>query len=106
MSITRDDVLKLARLAQLELSAEEVELLARQCSSILGYFEAISGLDVNAVEPTGALEYEAPLREDVEKADPLEIPPQEIAPDWREGFFVLPRLAALDDEATALEAEE
>lgn len=52
MKLSRDDVLKLARLAKLELSDEEVELFAAEISSILGYVEQLQGVDVKGLEPT------------------------------------------------------
>jgi aspartyl-tRNA(Asn)/glutamyl-tRNA(Gln) amidotransferase subunit C len=50
--LSRDDVLKLARLAKLELTDEEVDLFATEISSILGYVEQLQGVDVQGLEPT------------------------------------------------------
>jgi Asp-tRNA(Asn)/Glu-tRNA(Gln) amidotransferase C subunit len=43
------------------------------------------------------------VREDVVGADALSRAVEEVAPDWRDGFFVVPRLAALDADALAAE---
>ena len=102
--IKRSDVEKVAALARLELGDDELEALTRDCQSILEYFEAIREVDVEGATPAGALERPAPTRDDRVEHDPLERPPAEAAPDWREGFFVLPRLPALDGDAADGEA--
>lgn len=50
--LSRDDVLKLARLARLELTEEEVEEYRKELSSILQYVEQIQNADVNGLKPT------------------------------------------------------
>lgn len=50
--LTRDDVLKLARLARLELTDEEVEQYSSELSEILQYVEQLSAVDVEGLEPT------------------------------------------------------
>jgi aspartyl-tRNA(Asn)/glutamyl-tRNA(Gln) amidotransferase subunit C len=105
MTIERRDVEKVAALARLELEDDELEALTRDCRSILEFFEAIRDVDVKRATPEGALEHPTPARDDRVDHDPLERRPAETAPDWREGYFVLPRLPALDggDDAAAAE---
>jgi aspartyl-tRNA(Asn)/glutamyl-tRNA(Gln) amidotransferase subunit C len=50
--LSRDDVFKLARLARLELTDEEVEKYRLELSSILQYVEQIQNTDVTGLEPT------------------------------------------------------
>ncbi len=50
--ITKDDVLKLARLAQLQLSDEEVSHFSEELSEILGYVEKLSTIDLSTYKPT------------------------------------------------------
>lgn len=50
--LTRDDVLKLARLARLELSDQEVELFRTQLSDILQYVEQLKKVDTEGLGPT------------------------------------------------------
>lgn len=50
--LTRDDVLKLARLARLTLTDEEVEQYRAQLSEILKYVEQLQNADVAGLEPT------------------------------------------------------
>ena len=50
--LTRDDVLKLARLARISLTDEEVDEYANELSAILGYVEQLSTVDVTGLKPT------------------------------------------------------
>lgn len=50
--LSRDDVLKLARLARLDLSDDEVELFRSQLSDILQYVEQLKKVDVSGLGPT------------------------------------------------------
>jgi aspartyl-tRNA(Asn)/glutamyl-tRNA(Gln) amidotransferase subunit C len=67
MSLTLDEVRRIAALARLELSPEEEALLPRQLSAIIDYVRLLEELDVSGVEPmTHALAAgeTAPLRDD------------------------------------------
>jgi aspartyl-tRNA(Asn)/glutamyl-tRNA(Gln) amidotransferase subunit C len=65
MKITREEVLRVAELARLELSEAEVELFVRQLSEILEYVDLLGRVDVEGVEPTAhVLAISAPLRAD------------------------------------------
>lgn len=50
--LTREDVLKLARLARLDLSDEEVEGFRKEMSAILDYVAQLNDADVEGLEPT------------------------------------------------------
>ncbi len=50
--LTRDDVLKLALLARINLSDSEVEEFSEELSAILQYVEMLSGVDVAGLLPT------------------------------------------------------
>lgn len=50
--LTRDDVLKLARLARIDLSEEEVAEFSKEFSAILGYVEHLQSVDVESLKPT------------------------------------------------------
>lgn len=50
--LTRDDVLKLARLARLTVTDEEIENYRTQLSAILQYVEQLQQADVTGLEPT------------------------------------------------------
>jgi aspartyl-tRNA(Asn)/glutamyl-tRNA(Gln) amidotransferase subunit C len=52
MAITREDVLHVARLARLELSADEVERFQEQLAAILDAVSKVQELDLAGVPPT------------------------------------------------------
>lgn len=50
--LTREDVLKLARLARLDLSEDEIAEFQKELGDVLGYFEQLKDVDVVGLEPT------------------------------------------------------
>ena len=97
-TISRDDVAKLAKLARLALTDDELDAFAGQLDSILGYVGAIQTVDVSGVKPTGN-----PLRElNVTRPDIVQfsLTQQQAlaeAPSAEDGRFVVPQI--LGDEA-------
>ena len=51
-TLKREDVQRIAELARLELTADELELFTRQLGDILTYVEQIRALDTSGVPPT------------------------------------------------------
>ena len=52
MSLTKDEVRHIAKLARLNLSDEEVEKFTKELSSILEYVDQLQEVDTKGVEPT------------------------------------------------------
>jgi len=50
--LTREDVLKLARLSRLKLTDEEIAKYQTELSEILDYVEMLDKVDVTGLEPT------------------------------------------------------
>lgn len=97
MTIDRRDVARIADLARLDIAEDELDSLARECRAILEHFEVLREAELpETPELEGAPEAHEPPSQRA-GPDPLRLRPDEIAPAWVEGFFVLPRLAALDD---------
>ncbi|MGH9681782.1 MAG: Asp-tRNA(Asn)/Glu-tRNA(Gln) amidotransferase subunit GatC, partial [Candidatus Acidiferrales bacterium] len=69
MKISREDVLKVAALANLELSDAEVETYRGQLDDILTYIDQLNAIDTSNVEPmtqvVAVSAEEIPLREDM-----------------------------------------
>ena len=89
--IDREQVLHVARLARLRLTADEVERMSSKLSTILDHIERINELDLDSVEPTShVVEVENVLRAD----EPRESWPREqileSAPDPANGGFRVP----------------
>lgn len=51
MSLTREEVLKVAALAKLEFKDEEIEKFQVQLNDILGYIDILDEVDTEGVEP-------------------------------------------------------
>lgn len=50
--LTREDVLKLARLARLQLTDDEAETFRKELSEVLEYVKQLNDVDVSGLEPT------------------------------------------------------
>jgi aspartyl-tRNA(Asn)/glutamyl-tRNA(Gln) amidotransferase subunit C len=90
--IDKETVLKVAYLARLELSEEEVEIFAKQLGDILEFVNQMNEVNTEGVEPF-VLDYgQTPLREDKPGKN---LPRKEIeknAPEFEDGYFVVPRI--------------
>lgn len=98
MSVDREEVRHIARLARLELSEEELDRFTPQLANILGHIDLLRELGEHEVDELQEPR-RAPLRADDVGADPLTRAPEEMAPDWRDGFFAVPRLAAQEQQS-------
>jgi aspartyl-tRNA(Asn)/glutamyl-tRNA(Gln) amidotransferase subunit C len=63
-TLTRAEVARIAELARLALTEEELDLFTRQLGDILGYVEQIRGLDTTDVPPTSHV-----INKPIERAD-------------------------------------
>ena len=66
MALSKEDVIRIADLARLELTAAEVDLFTRQLGDILTYVEQIRALDTTGVAPTSHVLNRPVDREDAE----------------------------------------
>ena len=107
MSVSKDEVLKIARLAELHVDEAALPVLVEQMSRILDYVAQIA--TVKGIEAAGPFvpgPEAAPLRADDVRPAPLAFGPRELAPAFRDGFFLVPRLDAFESAAdTAAEDE-
>ena len=95
--MTHADVEHIAKLAKLEFSATEKDLLVDQLSQIISYFEKLSELDTESVEPTYHV---VPLtnrfREDKAETWLDQKEALRNAPSQRLGFFCVPKVVSND----------
>lgn len=97
MALSHDEVRRIAELAKLDLTDDEVALYAGQLSHILDYFQKLQALDTSQIPPTASvLPLRNVLRDDV--ALPALSPQQVIAnaPDAEDNQFRVS--AVLGDE--------
>ena len=93
-TLSREDVLRIAELARLELTDDEVELFTRQLAGILEYVEQIRAVDTTGVPPTShasnrPLEREDAPHEPLARAEALANAPE---PAKESGLFKVPRV--------------
>lgn len=129
MSVTSEEVERIAALARLELGQDEAESLRKDLNGILEHMETLGqagssdrssaggaedrregreGAEEGAADTTASgvqaahRSGPAPFREDGEAVpDGLARGPDELAPRWEGGFFAVPRLPGLDEEGTS-----
>ena len=90
MTISDADVRHIARLARLELTDEEVERFGREMSRILEYVRRLEALEAGrAAEPEAP---DRPLRDDDVAPWPDVEPLHDEAPDFDDGFYLVPRV--------------
>ncbi len=100
MSIGRDDVVRAARLAEIDVADADLDRLVGQLSRIVDYVEQLG--EVDAATDVASYEggpAEVRLREDVVRRTPLAHPLSEMAPEFIDGFFVVPRREAMEEDA-------
>ena len=93
MSITREEVLHVARLARLALSDDEVDRLKDQMGGILDYVRQLDTLDARDIVPTShAVEMGTPFRDDSVRPFGDKEALLANAPDRQGDFFRVPRI--------------
>ena len=93
MEVTREDVLRCARLTDLSLQEEEIEPLREAMTQLLNQAERLNALPLEGVEPTThGLQLPLPRRLDV--AQPWFTQEEALAnaPRSEQGHFVVPKV--------------
>lgn len=102
MSVSRDDVERIARLTELRVEEDAVGPLAVQLSRILEYVARLNEVPAGeTVRPFVAGPDAIRLRADEVRPWPLAVSPAKLAPAFREGFFTVPRLGQFDSAEVA-----
>ena len=91
-------MLHVARLAELAVREEELDRLVEQLNRIVDY---VAQLDQVPADRMAAPFLPGPqqlaLREDVPGPVPLARSPAQLAPEFRDGFFLVPRHGAMEE---------
>jgi aspartyl-tRNA(Asn)/glutamyl-tRNA(Gln) amidotransferase subunit C len=99
MTIRQDEVLHVAKLAELAVPDSELPRLVEQLNRIVDYVAQLDQVPADRMaEPFLPGPSAVRLRDDVEGAVPLTRSPEELAPEFREGFFLVPRHGAMEDQ--------
>ena len=95
MSVDREEVERIAGLARLELEDDEAARLTAEMNRILAYAERLRGVSFDSSEApaVGGADREdmSGVRdESLTDPDALHSEAASFAPEWRDGFFVVP----------------
>jgi aspartyl-tRNA(Asn)/glutamyl-tRNA(Gln) amidotransferase subunit C len=99
-TVSNEQVLQVAALANLELTPEELPAMGRDLNAILGYIAQLNELDVADVAPMAqvteivpdAASAETPLREDTPVPCLERAPVMQSAPETDGAFFKVPQV--------------
>jgi aspartyl-tRNA(Asn)/glutamyl-tRNA(Gln) amidotransferase subunit C len=97
MSIGREQVLHVATLAEIGVDEADLPRLVEQLNRIVSYVEQLDQVSDAPAEPFLAGPAATLLREDVVAPARLSRAPAELAPEFRDGFFLVPRHGAMDE---------
>lgn len=97
MAVTKEDVLKIAKLAHLKFEEKELDPFTEQFQRILAYVEKLNELDTSDVEPTShvtphAATADVVLREDYVRTSLSREDVLANAPDRVNGMFGVPKV--------------
>ena len=98
MSITREEVAKIASLARIQMDDAALDRMVPELNNILGWVEQLGEVDTSSVEPmTAVIPQATRLRDDVVDADPLTAGGRREdvlanAPAAEHGFFGVPKV--------------
>jgi aspartyl-tRNA(Asn)/glutamyl-tRNA(Gln) amidotransferase subunit C len=91
--ITKEEVLKVAKLARLDFSDAEISGFTAQLAEILDYVDQLGAADISGVEPTCfVVPSHDPLRDDVEAPS---LPDERLlanGPSVKKGHFAVPKV--------------
>ncbi|HEX2751843.1 MAG TPA: Asp-tRNA(Asn)/Glu-tRNA(Gln) amidotransferase subunit GatC [Alphaproteobacteria bacterium] len=93
MSIDKDTVGKIARLARIRVTEEDKEKLSGELTNILTMIEELNAVDTKGVDPmTSVVQVKMHQREDVVTDGDIQDKILANAPDKAAGFFVVPKV--------------
>jgi len=93
MSLTQDDVKKIAHLARLSINESDIPDYEKELSSIIGLVEQMNAVDTNDVAPMAhPLDMVQRLRDDIVSETDHREQYQDIAPSVENGLYLVPQV--------------
>ena len=97
MTIRREDVLHVAKLAELDVAEEDMAKLVEQTGRIVDFVAQLNEVPAGEEAPSFlAGPSQVALRPDEVRPAMLTLSPAQMAPEFRHGFFVMPKLGAME----------
>jgi aspartyl-tRNA(Asn)/glutamyl-tRNA(Gln) amidotransferase subunit C len=98
VSVAREEARRIAALARLRFDDEELARITGELNRILEHMEDLRALESRTVQGDGGGDVLSTRGPDAERPDELRRGVASLAPDWREGFFVVPPLPGTQAE--------
>lgn len=93
MSVDKETVQRVARLARIAVTDEQAEALRGELNTILGFVEQLNEVDVDGVEPlTSVVETSMKMRDDVVTDGDIAEKIVANAPEGADHFFAVPKV--------------
>tara|TARA_B100000780_G_C21055237_1_gene423916 strand:- start:2 stop:289 length:288 start_codon:yes stop_codon:yes gene_type:complete len=93
MSISKKDIEKIANLAQINISQEEVEKLENKLDGIMSLIDKMQSINTENIEPMShALDISQPLRKDEVTESDLRKKILPLAPEAEKSLFIVPQV--------------
>jgi aspartyl-tRNA(Asn)/glutamyl-tRNA(Gln) amidotransferase subunit C len=93
MSLSIQDVERIARLARLQLSGTDAQATVMQLNGILDFVEQLQAVDTSGIEPmTHAVDVVQRLRPDVVSEVNHRTLYQSVAPETEAGLYLVPKV--------------
>lgn len=93
MSLSKEEVKKVATLARIDMDNDSLEAMAPQLSKIVGFVEQLAEVNTDNVEPlANVVDITLPLREDAVTDGDCQDKVLANAPEKTQGYFVVPKV--------------
>ena len=93
MSISKEEIIKIAHLAHINVSQEEIKQVEKKLVGILGLIEKMQDVDTDSIEPMShALNITQPLREDKVTEKDIRDKSLSLAPHSEQSLFIVPQV--------------
>ena len=93
MTISQDDIKKIAFLARINISQDESILLEKKLTGIMSLIDKMQKVDTKDIEPMAhALDINQPLRKDVVTESDIREKTMLLAPETEEYLFIVPQV--------------
>ncbi|HEY4265177.1 MAG TPA: Asp-tRNA(Asn)/Glu-tRNA(Gln) amidotransferase subunit GatC [Micropepsaceae bacterium] len=93
MSVDRETVRRIARLARLAVDEDQTAAMETELNALLSWVEQLSEVDVTGVDPmTSVVEQKLKMREDIVTDGGYAADLMKNAPQSEDNFFVVPKV--------------
>ena len=91
--ISHDDIRRIAELARIEVTADEIRDVHAKLAAIFGLIDELAAVDTAGIEPMAhTLDAVLPLREDAVTEPDRHALYQSVAPATEDGLYLVPRV--------------